>query len=413
MTDNADSWLEEVDTSRSSPGSYVLNGKDRKYCLTGEDQGSIKNNELESRIIEDRIQNMQQRLQDLFDDIALIHYSDTDFLSSINRYALWRSILNIRFSGRKVHIPDYHFEATPTKEIEFGTELGCLLRYLHPDASNNLIHTDLVWGFLQGLHGYPINQSEKEAEILEELFSQLNEKRKERKNLMKEMDDQDQIIKKSKDESYNILFEIFKEEGVDNIDTSINWHYYLGIHPYSTDKSKIRNRINNHINVDLLIELSKIQKFIEDDITIIINKQWRKQNADKIIEELWLNSQLEHKNMIRVNDLNTPKHHDLAKKLINEFSSKEKHGDPTHYPIIKQKENRCKLTEYGKLVSYCLFENGKSGKFIQKFDTIRLVNEDNVFGSDPRSINKPTISDEERRLIKNVLNEIDSEIYDH
>jgi len=403
MTDNADSWLEEVDTSRSSPGTYLLNGRDRKYCITGKRQDSIKKSELKSRIKEDRITNMQQRFQDLFDDIALIHYSDTDFLAPLEKNALWRSILNTRSSGRKIHMPDFRFEEMPTKEIEFGSELGFLLRYLNMNSTINTVDADLVWGFLLGLHGCPPSESEKEAEIIEELLSQLNKKAEGRKNMIEELKNSKETSERYQDKFYTVLSEILSQKGINDIDKNISWHLYLNISPWTTNENKIRNKIRESIDTNYLKKLSDMKVHVEKDMNEIINKQWRKQDADKIIEELWLNSRIENKNMIRVDELNVPKHQDLAKKLINEYSSKEKHGHPTHYPIIEQKQNGCKLTEYGKLVSYCLFSNNKNCKFIQEYG---------LHENASISTNKRGLTEKECELIKNALDEIGTKIHE-
>ena len=94
MSKTNEYWLDYIEANRSKPGKYVLNGKDRTYCVTGQKQGSLKKSELRSRITNDRLQKLPQRFQDLFDDLALVEYSDTDFLSDSEENEIWREVLD-------------------------------------------------------------------------------------------------------------------------------------------------------------------------------------------------------------------------------------------------------------------------------------------------------------------------------
>lgn len=95
MSEESESLEEAINTDRSNPGDYVLNGKDRMYCVTENAEGSYKKSELKSRIREDRLQKLPQRFQDLFDDISLVESSDIDFLTESDKEEIWEELIDI------------------------------------------------------------------------------------------------------------------------------------------------------------------------------------------------------------------------------------------------------------------------------------------------------------------------------
>ncbi len=105
-------------------------------------------------------------------------YYITPFESPVD---LWEELLDI--PRRTQHVRDdvfFHGHAVNSKEIQFGFEIGNILRILRPDdydpafndwdSSGELIGEGLMWGFLLAFIGQSKSDLEKERQQLDELF---------------------------------------------------------------------------------------------------------------------------------------------------------------------------------------------------------------------------------------------------
>lgn len=165
-----------IDESRHQPPSYPLNGKDRLYCVTGD---VIRPSDTRRRIRERRIEKLPDRFQDLFDDLALIHYSDEEFLEQEEWDRLWEEILETENRMSTVSENEILGRGGPpnTREVEFGFQLGYLVRKL---ASTDSSKIELLWGFLLGCFGGDMPDFETEGDILSMILNQLENWKDER-----------------------------------------------------------------------------------------------------------------------------------------------------------------------------------------------------------------------------------------
>ena len=405
MTDDDNPRVEAIDTSRSSPRTYLLNDKDRKYCKTGEKQSKMGKSELKKRLREDRIQGIPQRFQDLFDDLALIDYSDTDILSRSEKRELWENILEVETRGAAIHGYSTRTVGSPTDRMQFGLELGAMVRYLDQHTDFNETNPELVWGFILGLHNLPKEMQQKEKDVIDRLFSTLNDKRSKRVEFISTRNEQRDFTRDNYQEFYQLIKDVLKECDIeiDQIPPHINWERELDIGFLTHEKEKIKQSIENNVNINKFQKLIELKQTVEEDINQIENQEWRTQDADEIIRDLWRESKVNPGTTRKVDDLNTSEHNDLVRKLINDYSSSADDDRlPTHYQIIDENNDMCKLTEYGKLVSYCLFDNHKDCEWIQTHNIFYEYNN--------KKAKYSNMTKKERRLIKNSTAEIGLDI---
>ena len=402
MSDRRESWLEYIDSDRSTPGQYVLNSKDRAYCVTGEDQGSLKKSELRSRIKNDRLQELPQRFQDLFDDLALVEYSDDEFLSDSEEDAIWSGVLDIEthastIRGYGISHPSNHPNDINDK-YRFGVGLGTVLRELNSIDIFNSNETDLVWGFIIGLCAYPIEAREQEAERVDTLISNLSEKMEARFDLLETEAAHQQVREESVAGAREKILEILNGEGIDTD------HVPLDVRPtimtyLPDDKENLREKIVEDINLNTLKKTHKLANAVKSDGQNILEDHFRGDEAEPIINELWLVSQTSNNDAIRPQNINSMSSRNTGMKLINQYKSTEMHDDSIHFPVIEEVNTGYRLTSYGKLVSYCLFDNNGDCNWIEQFHLF--------YSGRPFPGRRDELSDRKMTLVENAITEID------
>lgn len=357
-------WKEYIDIERSTPGRYVFNGKDRMYCVTGKSQGSLKRSELRTRIKEDRIRELPRRFQDFFDDIALMKNSDVNFLSGSEKKELWNEIIDVESHATKTF--NVSFKCRPNKETKFGFELGALVR--DTTLLDTVNDSDLIWGIILGLHGWPDGLYDQEKNIIEDIITDLNYKRETRtkrsKTEVKAYEELDEELDKAK----NKIIDKLNNEGVD-VD-HVPFETGLNLINKFHNKKQFDN-ILNKFDLEQLKWNTKLRQIIEMDGNKMIKENWRGEKAESIINELWLLSKTQNNNPIKFEDMNTPSNKNTAMKLINQYSSVDKHKDVIHYPVIDETSVGYRLTAYGQLISFCFFENNGGCEWIERYNILR------------------------------------------
>jgi hypothetical protein len=399
MSEEPESWEEAINTDRSNPVDYVLNGKDRMYCVTGNAEGSYKKSELKSRISEDRLQKLPQRFQDLFDDISLVEYSDIEFLTESDKEKIWEELIDTE--RRASNTLGFHIRSAepPTPVYNFGVELGAVIRAIKQTDKPET--ADLVWGFAVGLNASPREEFEIEEDRMDDLTSRLDKKSAHRASFFRRKSKKREINSQIYSETESKIIDALSEKGVDVGKLSVNTgdiSIILKLSSLPPDREEIDEKIRELIDLHQLKRMIKLQRYVEEDGETVLNETWRGEKAKLIINELWLLHQVDPSKTKSVNKLTSVSYHDTAMKLINQYSTKQEGDSSIQYPIIEKSNQGCKLTEYGKLISYCIFENGQNYDWIQKYGMFNMgLNEL------PRSAQ---ISEEERSLIKNALGEI-------
>jgi hypothetical protein len=402
MSDNQEYWLENIDTDRSNPGGYVLNGKDRAYCVTGESQGSLKKSELRSRIANDRLQELPQRVQDFFDDLALIEYSDTDFLSESEKKDLWDSVLSVGTHSSKIRgFSIDHALPRPkekSEEYKFGVGLGTLLRGPSSDSSDESTKIDLVWGFIIGLYAQRPEDHEQESDRVDTLFSELTKKAEHRYQRLSNRAAKKEIREENLDQLHEQILDIFNQEGIETDYVPFNiWeaHKYQLIN----GEEELKEKIIDEINLDVLKKTSRLKKAVKIDGNNVLDDYYKGDEAKPIINELWLISQTNN-GAIQPKNINSLSSRNTGMKIINQYKSTDMHDDSVHFPAIEEISTGYRLTSYGKLVSYCFFENNKNCNWIEQFSLFRTEN--------PYLGRKNELSKQKKGLVQDALDEVDT-----
>lgn len=397
MTNRESTWLDRIDTERSTTGNYVLNGKDREFCITGEKVGSIKKSELRSRIKKDRVQKLPRRFQCLFDDIALINYSDVDFISESERKELWEQITDVD-SRRKTTLGfNLRYGIGDGSEFHFGVEMGSIIRALRQTNADE--PSDLIWGFILGMYGLPIESYEIEFQNVNKLLDDLRKMNEERNENIEPVQEHREKNDKLMSNIDIRVERAFEKNGIDPKHIPFSklelWREMFKLTDLEGD---IYDKLEEVINIDQLKESIKLKKTVEKDIESISQEEWRGESAESLINELWLLHNSNNNQRIQVENLTSASNSGTAKKLINQYSSPDKHKEQLAFPIIDKESRGFKLNEYGKLIACCMYDE-RDTNWILKYKIIHYDPHD-LLGSEK-------LSDEKHKLIKSAIEKVD------
>lgn len=386
-------WSEIIDEERTRPGSYVLNGIDRKYCVTGNRQDSYAPSKLRSRIKEDRLQQLPLRFQDLFDDIGLVNYADDEFLSDTEREELWEEILNTetRVSTTGEH-SSYAAKPRPAA-FDFGVELGAIMRNLR--AGTGSTADELIWGFILGLI-----DNENEEKQLNVLMTKLREKRKNRGDLLERQESRQELTKEVYEDQYRLLRQYLESKGFD-IDTfpirvdRLTMH--LDLTPFPSDIPELEEKLDDVLDFDQLERLVELKRIVETDINNNFTSFHKGEEGVKILGELWRRSKLNKSKRVGVKNLDSIINQNPGRKLLNDYAGKR--DEIAQFPFIDKQNDNCRLTAYGRVVSYCYFDNNKGCNWILKHNI--------VTDQDGKHAALAQLSGERQSLLEDVEDEID------
>jgi hypothetical protein len=228
-------------------------------------------------------------------------------------------------------------------------------------------------------------------------LSELTNKAKYRYRRLSGKADQKEIREENLNKIREQILDIFNQEGIETDYVPFNtWDAlnYQRIH----GEEELKETIIDEINFDELKRTSKLKKAVKIDGKNMLNDEFRGDEAKPIINELWLISQTNN-GAIQPKDINSLSSMNTGMKLINQYKSTEMHDDSVHFPVIEEISTGYRLTSYGKLVSYCFFENNKNCNWIERFS---------LFSTEkPFPGQKNGLSEQKKGLIQDALDEID------
>jgi hypothetical protein len=144
----------------------VLSEKEREFLMDG-DSGSYTTAEMERRAAA-KAAKLPDRIQQLVDDVCLLYHRG--YVGTSETREIWENMLTI--TNRSQVIRDSPVVRTRhSPEIDFGFEIGSLIRMLH----NGNAFSDLTWGTIVGLVGESAENWVTEGENLVELFDDLED----------------------------------------------------------------------------------------------------------------------------------------------------------------------------------------------------------------------------------------------
>lgn len=362
MPDQEKDRIERIAEDRSTPSSYVLNEKDIRFCTTGEGQGTIKKSKLKSRI-RSRLQKIPERFQNLVDDIAIARYSDVEFLS----HSEWEEICQKTFNieRRWSNIP-VKYKTKNSNFFDIGFVLAASVKRLSPTITQNRV--DLIWGFILGLVTVPTTVNEKEN--IDNLLNAIKQKNNNREKYVNEQNKKRKIMEEIYNNTEDKIVDVLQNKDIDIKESPIpiDHVFILMSQMKAPEKEELENLLENIIDIDQMKELSYLITNVRKTIEEINNETWRNQDAISIFDELWMRNKTETQTTI--NNLNSLSDQNTGRKLINQYSSPNDYETTAEHPLIEKQNNEVRLTEYGRLVSYCLFENDSNCEWIYLYKTI-------------------------------------------
>lgn len=362
MPDQEKDRIERIAEDRSTPFSYVLNEKDIRFCTTGEGQGTIKKSKLKSRI-RSRLQKIPERFQNLVDDIAIARYSDVEFLS----HSEWEEICQKTFNieRRWSNIPVKH-KTKNSNFFDIGFVLAASVKRLSPTITQNRV--DLIWGFILGLVTVPTTLNEKEN--IDNLLNAIKQKNNNREKYVNKQNKERKIMQEIYNNTEDKIVDVLQNKDIDIKESPIPIDHVFSLMSQmkAPEKEELENLLENIIDIDQMKELSYLITNVRKTIEEINNETWRNQDAISIFDELWMRNKTETQTTI--NNLNSLSDQNTGRKLINQYSSPNDYETTAEHPLIEKQNNEVRLTEYGRLVSYCLFENDSNCEWIYLYKTI-------------------------------------------
>lgn len=382
MKDKPEEEPWNIEEGRSKPGDYVLNTADRKYCASGEPPGTLHKSQVKKRIKENRLEELPTRFQDLLDDIALLRYSNDEFLMEDEQSSLWKEIQDVEKRSSELLQMDITLSPEDSRcgSTRFGFELGALIRALsqHSHETN-----DLLWGFLLGLHSLPPAAAEYEEEYLNQALNHLSEKNEQRSKFSRERKQSNERNQSVSRENEQRILDRLDEYGItmDRIPVSFRTiydSYSFKNYPFTIEE--IDNAITENSDIDLLQSLDNLRWAVEGDGTLLKEKKFRSVEALPIMSELWektpeIESNKSH-NGTSLEDLNSVSDSNTEKALLNRLSGKDidwnnkdhEMVDKVLHPIVTEDGSGWKLTNYGKLVCFSLFDLNSRYTWIYKYE---------------------------------------------
>lgn len=390
MPDQEKDQFERIVEDRSTSVSYILNEKDIRFCITGESQGTIKKSTLKSRI-RSRLQAIPERFQNLVDDIAIVRYSDVDFLSHSEWENICQKTINIERRWSNVSVKP---ETKKSDLFDIGFVLAASVRRLSPTISKNRV--DLIWGFILGLVTIPSHLDEKE--YVDNIIEELNNRNKNREEYTNKQKENKNIMDKIYNDTEKRIIEILRNKDIDIKEPPIpiDVIFILKSQMKPPEKEELENLLEDIIDIDQMKKLSGLIKNIRKTIEEIHNENWRSEEAISIFDELWMRNKTE--DQININDLNSISNQNTGRKLINQYSFPDRYETTAEHPLIEKQNGDIKLTEYGRLVAYCIFENDSNCEWIYLYKTIT-----NIPSNHTENI---SLSEERHSIIENAVIEI-------
>lgn len=145
----------------------VLSEKEREFLMSS-DSGTYTTAEMERRAAA-KAEKLPDRVQQLVDDVCMLYYRG--YVGTSDTREIWEDLLTI--TNRSQFVRDSPIVRTRrSPEIDFGFEIGSLIRMLHDEPS----FSDFTWGAIIGLIGESSENWETEAKNLVELFDDLEER---------------------------------------------------------------------------------------------------------------------------------------------------------------------------------------------------------------------------------------------
>lgn len=351
--EDQDPW--KINPDQNQPRRYVLNSQDRLYCAN-EKCGSYREATLVRRIREDRIKDFPERIQDLVDDIMLVEYADANFLDSHERNELWSKIIDIEQRSTEITDDETLTPIDRSDEAQFGFELGNSLRILRSDESKI---EPLVWGVLQGLLSGSAEDARVQTMIIERILSQFEKRVEERRHRAKSKTSIDNSLSDFADEIRHKINMYLNSKDIGATAKDIKITDDLISDARRGNKYQdFDEKIESYIDDRKLADIDDLRWQLEEDSRIVEHKNKQGVQVRKIFEHMYLASE-DGEHSKEDFPLRPSVRHMLVAAL-KQLSNRTDGGLNMNRPAVEQVSEGWKLTTYGNLLSYTVFEEEDS-----------------------------------------------------
>jgi hypothetical protein len=386
----------EIDDKNERPNNYVLNSTDRLFCATGETPNDTSKSQVRSRIKNKRLKQLPARLQDIADDLALVEYSDNDFINESEWTEIYSDIADI--DGRlDVLIGNSLIFSTETEhdmDIQFGYKLGIISRYLSDRRGRA---EDISWGFLLGLISQPSGKNNVERADFASIIIQLERRFKKRCEFIQKHNEHSEQVEGIREENTQRILNQLQSYGLDISTIPLPEVHIYDAHSFETiphNPEEIAKAIQQQSDIELLKSLDSLRWAVEHDGHVIKTTKTQGEVAKPIIRELWYRGVKSHSRdspiKLPAEAIHAIDTQHLGKGTLNKLSDKQQKDPKTIHPVAVD-DGGWKLTKYGQLVAYTLFEIDGWYPWIYRYD---------LFGC--------TIPEKPQELIEEALSEVQS-----
>jgi len=267
----------------------------------------------------------------------------------------------------------FHEQPARSREVMFGFEIGSLFRKLRPEHEEEVPGTDLIWGFILGFIGQSNDDvKDREEELLQQLILDLETRQQERQEEAELMPPPDEISAELQ-EMDELTIRGVEEAGITPhpiVVREVAFHQ-----PTRPDDGDLHKKTATRIVRDIaeLVPLREIDEIASDathDIENLHNQNTRGiDRIESVVEFLWAEAGSHTSNTIGGA---LDKDSGSVSRFLNRVSPKDDYELLTEKPLVEEESEQSsrdgwKLTGYGKVVSYSMFENQEDTDWIYRF----------------------------------------------
>lgn len=346
--------LWDIDTGYRPP-QYVLYGKQRGYIDPNNDSYEEESPPTE-QIIE-KVKYLPLRIQDILDDVALFDYGG--YLPSVS----WEQIVDIIPRAERTHHSDIFFthEERENKTIQYGFEVGSLLKVLQRTAKEDTDWTDLVWGVILGLAGKGAGDEQEEVADLQGLVEEITLRSSIRYQLsMQEQSGIDYLLRihEGADEIVTKHLEVYEIEPVDYL---VAWVLsqlrQQGAQVTGERITSILDEMFAQTDIEemeqLYFDLSVDAKELADEG---IDKNFKGINAIDVFRVVWESDTEVPSMTAAVKSGVASNATNLSSGILDRLKHTEGKEQWTKYPLVEKRTGGWAPTSYGQLIGYILFD---------------------------------------------------------
>lgn len=362
MWDNMAEELWSIDNEQRNSTNYSLTTKERLFCVTGVSQGSYSKPQLKEGITQNRIERLPERIQDLIDDILLLEYSDTEFKSREEWQSLCQDIVDVEARAEKVIGKNilYSNKEQFYDEVQFGFEIGFILRLLH--INNN---KELIWGIMLGQFGLDKQSHDFERSVILNTLDYIQELEKNRVRAAEDLTIQDELRQDSTNTNRQKLEDVLQNYHIDPPlnKSKFERHVFSELRSlgYEFEKSDIDSFINGFIEATNISQIDRLYHTLNNDQKEISEYKQQGVKATNLIKHIYEN-ELKNEQRIEINNftrnqLPYPRKRNQAVAALNKLSDKNNYKLRTSNPVFSENQQKqWNTTDYGCVLMYTMLE---------------------------------------------------------